>query len=120
MDYESLSDFEVNKAVAGYEYKGARIGRQFNSISAIGVYIEDYSNWIVFDFCNIANDAWPIILANQIDIKHKFEGFEVTHQPIPTALAGLGEDYDYTCSDENILRAAMIVFLKMMEAEDEH
>lgn len=107
-DYSAMSDFEINKAVAisigGFHEEDMfepeqTIFRRFNHI--IG------KTYAKFDPCNNPADAWPIILENKISINHWCTG-EWTADAI---------DGDFVFSDTP-LRAAMIVYLQMMEAKE--
>lgn len=62
------------------------------------------ANWIRFDPCNWANDAWKIIL------NHKLSLEPIGDTWIVTSLCG-----NYQTNDNNPLQAAMIVFLMMNE-----
>lgn len=98
MNYEEMSDFEINKAVSSkfrkvWTWKGK-------------VYLSMTSTK-PFDPCNNPNDAWPIIemiweRLMQVDAYYqahtKWEAYCIEHK--------VGK-----------LRAAMIAFLKMKDAE---
>ena len=120
MNYETASDFEINKAVAEI------LGLQIWPIQSASIKIMPYS--VVVDlwsksksssmpveknYCNNPSDAWPIIVENKILI-------------IPKSPDKIGDsvarNYDGSCrsyckTPADLLRAAMIVFLKMNEAE---
>lgn len=111
-NYEDMSDFEINKAVA------LIVGATFNDDGEPVRFIEcdtgayaDF-NEIEFDPCNNPEDAEPIIIENRIGtIPAPDNGlWKAAHRKI-------GNDdtpYHFT-QDKNPLRAAMIVFLKMNE-----
>lgn len=111
-NYEEMSDFEINKAVA------LIVGATFNDDGEPVRFIEcdtgayaDF-NEIEFDPCNNPEDAEPIIIENRIGtIPAPDNGlWKAAHRKI-------GNDdtpYHFT-QDKNPLRAAMIVFLKMNE-----
>ena len=111
-NYEEMSDFEINKAVA------LIVGVTFNEDGAPVRFVEcdtgayaDF-NEIEFDPCNNPEDAEPIIIENRIGtIPAPDNGlWKAAHRKI-------GNDdtpYHFT-QDKNPLRAAMIVFLKMNE-----
>ena len=117
MHYEQMSDFEINKAVA--EVLGFKIVSR--SKEAVVVKTGDHELGICTDrrdYCNNPDDAWPVIVENDImlnpncaDSLWKAEqGFRV--HPIGF--------YDVaTCYSKNPLRAAMIVFLMMKDDSDE-
>lgn len=111
-NYEEMSDFEINKAVA------LIVGATFNDDGEPVRFVEcdtgayaDF-NEIEFDPCNNPADAEPIIIENRIGtIPAPDNGlWKAAHRKI-------GDDdkpYHFT-QDKNPLRAAMIVFLKMNE-----
>ena len=103
-DYSAMSDFEINKLVAHKIYGGYETAEGCVFVDASG----DGENLIlisgVYDPCNNPADAWPIILVNKISINHWCTG-EWTADAI---------DGDFVFSDAP-LRAAMIVYLQMME-----
>lgn len=98
MEYEGMSDFEVNKLIAyALDWNDGEDG-----------YFDELPQ-LVADFCNSPSDAWPIIVENKIDLL-----FGLQHI---TAKAFKGSVQSAT--DKNPLRAAMICFLKMKDAENE-
>lgn len=111
MQYEDMTDFEINKAVAEALYpdllnfdRGGNVLDDGKTIFVLN------SGWM--DYCNTPSDAWPIIVENRIDIRHRYteQGEDIAHA---TALIGDDEDYLFWSSGDNLLRCAMIVFLKM-------
>ena len=106
MNYETASDFEINKAVA------EALGLKSDSIrnlneSNIAVYPKDRPlHWENADYCNKPSDAWPIIVENGISLD------------APILDQGWLARTDWHCRSihDNGLRAAMIVFLKMKDA----
>lgn len=112
-NYEEMSDFEINKAVA------LIVGVTFNDDGEPVRFVEcdtgayaDF-NEIEFDPCNNPADAWPIIDENNITIIND-------HPSMRLAVNDAAEYYNgfsgiIASSDENGFRAAMIVFLKMNE-----
>lgn len=92
-DYSAMSDSEINNYV--YLTKGIGHPMDENEVKAMQLY---------FNPCNNPADAWPIILENKISINHWCTG-EWTADAI---------DGDFVFSDTP-LRAAMIVYLQMME-----
>lgn len=111
-NYEEMSDFEINRAVA------LIVGVSFNDDGDPVRFVEcdtgayaDF-NEIDFDPCNNPADAEPIIIENRIGtIPAPDNGsWEAAYRKV-------GNDdtpYHFT-QDKNPLRAAMIVFLKMNE-----
>ena len=96
MDYETATDFEINEAVA-------------EGLGAYGI-CGHWGDVLVkntpFDPCNSWADAGPIIVENRISI--------IAHRGSFSAY-NFGQTILY--KSDNPLRAAMIVFLKMKEAE---
>ena len=108
MNYEQMSDFDINRLVAinrgGYQGHVAHM--------QCGVKESDKDSYGMFhverDYCNNPSDAWPIIVANRINV-YASEGPDF----MPW-MAGCG---GMVASNRNPLRAAMIVFLMMQDAE---
>ena len=107
-DYSAMSDFEVNKQVAHYFYGEFETAEGCVFVDAKG----DGANVIlisgVYDPCNNPADAWPIIAENKINIDHR----ESIKAGVMATKSGNKEIY---AVDSNPLRAAMIVYLQMME-----
>lgn len=121
MDYSKLSDFEINKRVAI-----ATGHKKFNSLGWQGAQEEGCSAVVVrgpmrigvFDPCNDAADAWPIIVANGISLNHYTGTWEASYE-YDAPIGAFGTDETVTCAIEhkNPLRAAMIAFLLMQESQ---
>lgn len=113
-DYASMSDFEINKAVAvatGYHPDECDIAKLNNSL--VGVEWDDETGYATktFDFCNNPADAWPILLGNHIAIApYK----NATPCAWPSAEGLISKR---VTEDVNPLRAGMITFLKMKDGE---
>lgn len=102
-DYASMSDKQINREVQKLTGIGCMSGH--------GVLIIEDGRWRTFDPCNNAADAWPIITSSMISIR------PVGHDGQLWEAAGMdGMKADY---DKNPLRAAMVVFLMMMEVEND-
>ncbi len=113
MNYSNLSDFDINKLVA--KSLGSVDVRQLkNMINE--VYCEINGVRCFKDFCNNPADAWPIILENGICLKSPIKGsrnkFWSASRNKDGGSWSVGDIYH---SNENPLRAAMIVFLMMNE-----
>jgi len=139
MDYESMSDFEINKAVAesafpddaiitknvnGYPPKfindeeGKKAFYEMDKMLNPEKYKDSVINIrsrgmsFVRDFCNNPSDAWPIIVENRISIVD------------PISLDGLwtafvfDKDVEPDICHKNPLRAAMIVFLMAAKEQE--
>ena len=107
MNYNELTDFEINKLVA--EKRGLNLTEGQHYAPTVG-YLEKGKGFKRVDYCNNPSDAWPIILENKISMQHNvltrgadwFAGvYCFDGEPIET---------DYM---DNPLRAAMIVYLMM-------
>ncbi len=114
MDYSKMSDASVNEAVAKLV---ARDGLTVKKPDG-EVFIHDYADfgefkgfctgWKVFDPCNNAADAWPIMAEHEINVLWNWneEGLHgATARPL--------HEYEH----KNALRAAMIVYLQLQEAK---
>lgn len=123
-DYRNMSDFEINRLVArsidglhGDDrtacdcYLEAGVGR--------AVKIPDGDiGWFIMDYCNNPTDAWPIITENNISLI-----FDNPSSVMATNnCVGWYSDEEppIHSSSNNPLRAAMIVFLMMKDAENDN
>ncbi len=118
MNYEKMSDLEINTEVAK-KIGGCRgrVGDWMpNGVKAIDAYSGFYTER---DFCNRPQDAWAIITKNNIELSPEFRGewvashvsqYTYTEEPV----------YGVQCIDDNPLRAAMICFLMMEKSKDEN
>ena len=108
MNYEQVSDFYINRLVAisrgGYQghVEHMQHGVKESDRASHGLLFTER------DYCNNPSDAWPIIVANRINV-YASEGPDF----MPW-MAGCG---GFMVSNKNPLRAAMIVFLMMQEQE---
>ncbi len=132
MNYENMSDFDVNKAVSNLVDFG-NFSISVNDENET-VYILDKDGFDFlpighFDPCNNPNDAWTIIIENNISILHacdyhldrKLKKFKInyTGQYIASAFPVMRDGFngdELQVVNENPLRAAMICFLKMKES----
>ena len=126
MNYESMSDFEINKAVA--ETLGKNVS-ELDDSSPLGMtskYHEQYPNttwvqdmerdgmfvnrpvtpWYQYSPCNEVEDAWPIIIENKITI-------DMSGALHCFALNKTDGHVKYFSSPDQALRSAMTVFLMM-------
>lgn len=116
MNYELMSNFEINKAVS--------MAVDFGDLACFAnderevVYICEvdgaYSMNPVGDFnpCNNPSDAWPIIIENEISIVDPIScGLDKKWMASKFYPEFNKKDIDW--DDKNPLRAAMIVFLMM-------
>lgn len=106
MNYESVSNFEINKRVAiaaGLDWSHEPIQKIIHVHSGKG------SVYIPFSPCSNPSDAWPIIMENLISIDQHHNGSYIMVWGYSDA--GL---ITMQCLRKDALRTAMIVFLKMM------
>lgn len=103
MNYEQMSDFEINKSVAG------ALGVKWYIVAGRMITGSDGS---YTDYCNNPADAWPVIVDNGIGIE---QNHSQTKWIARSFSVGLTEQA-YAFVDKNPLRAAMIVFLMMRKA----
>lgn len=107
--YTELSDFEINKKVAGY--------LKLNTIAyeRTEIVLFDDMDATPFDPCNNPSDAMPIIKDNFISITHDGIAWDVSCAKYPELSVWNGlENYN-----DNFYRKAMELFLLMKDAENE-
>jgi len=104
-DYSAMSDQQINTAV-GLSF-GEKVGEVVNGLQLVNIDAQYLCS--SFDPCNNPADAWPIITANHIGIMPFKSGIATAW---PTSVGLLS---DAQVKHENPLRAAMIVYLQMME-----
>lgn len=103
--YRDKSDFEINKAVAVNVNGADAVVEKFGRIYIID---EDGVAMVSFDPCNNPADAWPIINEYGISLIYQEREFQFATN-----------DGNIECSISNPLKAAMIIFLMMKDAENE-
>lgn len=125
MNYEKMSDLEVNLKVAS---------RLFNSVEVLYpsvnggnlIYVEgdsdfyDYSSG-EFDYCNNPNDAWPIILKAEISLLFGWGDCEVSFDYLsPCGAFGMSEALTHAINvdKDKVMRTAMICYLIKKDMED--
>ncbi|CVF68801.1 phage protein NinX family protein [Serratia marcescens] len=104
-DYSKMSDFEINKLV------GIQLGVSPRKTICFISYKESDDIWP--DYCNNPADAWPIIVENFIAILPPKDKRDIN----AAWVAYDDENSESGKMDPNPLRAAMIVFLMMKDAE---
>ncbi len=121
-DYRNMSDFEINKLVAEqlYEDKPSLIvQRDVPSRPAVTVFCDIGDGEIVSilcaDYCNNPADAWPIIHDSLISISFDSDGYDTPQSAWCRATSPRGDEH--YGDEKKPLRAAMIVFLMMKDAE---
>jgi hypothetical protein len=112
MKYEDMSDFEINgrvgKIVFKLEGKEFRTKNPMNNVVEFITGFGDEREFKYFNGCNSPSDACPIIFDNRITVtpyEDENQGWFATY------------DTSFFIDHENPLRAAMICFLKMKDAE---
>ena len=118
INYNKLSDFEINKRVAKTlnKYTPLNYPHEADKRSVGSLCSNDDYRW--YDYCNNPADAWSIIIQNKINIAFDcnenewmaWGNFEFDH----CGWDMINEPSIYN-SHENALRAAMTVFLMMQE-----
>ena len=103
-DYGKMSDFEINRAVA------TALGMDVSGATEENNMMYDY----VRDVCNNPSDAWPIMKESLIGVTPDEDGVTMHFYGDWTARAHC-KNLQFT--DKNPLRAAMIVYLMMKDAE---
>ena len=115
MNYENMSDFEINQAVTCEVY-----GCHEWSVNLEGTFYHcgpDGSGMFiqkVAGYCSNPSDAWPIIFDNEISMCKPRKGDDVWNCFNRNCDFSVVENLTY---HQNPLRAAMIVFLKVQEAK---
>ncbi|MEQ5566409.1 phage protein NinX family protein [Providencia rettgeri] len=118
--YTKLSDFEINKKVADligatpYPFGSTEYHRSAVCGMENAIIIKSPQKVGSFDPCNNPADAMPIIIENGIAIRPYKTATPVAFN------AEIGEFYGHAVYNENVLRAAMELFLLMKDAENEN
>ena len=119
MNYEEMSDFEVNMRVA-CSIDGVSVNENGNPEYAIDCFLLSDNGisvkWLrcgndefeFFNPCNNPSDAWPIIERNGIGMYKTPDGWTCG-----TSISY--GNFENETTDANPLRAAMIVFLMMQD-----
>lgn len=110
MNYEAMSDHEINMMVTScaFNLEGWSVSESNISFYHCGIDGNGFYEQYVIDYCNNPADMWPIILENKIDIFFNSSDGDGAYKHIDNQ-TGIIE------SNKNPLRAAAIVYLKMME-----
>ena len=116
MNYEDMSDFDLDCKVAEIVFNGCTPYKDSSSGLCMVNLNKPMEDDICFNPCNIPADAWPIILENKISAMNDGDMWEASID-FDGDLGERGTDevltkyYEHT----NPLRAAMIVYLMMQE-----
>ena len=122
MNYEDMSDFEINKIVAGHLH-GEEWWYKYNTVLTMQLRPTDSGGMSMkkspVNYCNNPSDAWPIMMGNNIFIAPTRDDFEFKYMTkcLIDGSIGLAWTSRFTSYSDNPLRAAMICFLKMKDAE---
>lgn len=113
MDYNKLSDHEINKRICDtfwpdMEKSDTCLNKKFPQKTSV-VYMHNGYGGFQRDFCNSWDDAGPIIEREFIAINPVMKGW----------CASSDDDAEVYFPHANPLRAAMIVFLMMKEKSNE-
>lgn len=130
-DYSKMSDFEINSAVHNalmqepykIEFLGNDKIRWVRGSTDVTTGKVAYSNNSLKDYCNNPADAWPIIVANLIEVSPDYDFTDESEQELHatglwTAKHVEVDGKSYYQSHQNPLRAAMIAFLMMQESKN--
>ena len=110
-DYSKMSDFEVGGYVSMYEHGFSWIEFDDEMASHVKCGNEGSPGFAIVevkDYCNNPSDAWPIINIERIGV-YPSEG--------PDFMPWIAAKNAFAVTDKNPLRAAMIVYLMMKDAE---
>lgn len=109
VDYSKLSDRDIDALVLQKIY-----GNHANDKDIQGIWSRGG-----FKYTTKPTDAWPVIQVNKIGITPPVVGhsWNCYFQNIDEYDSERDRFKEYSCSSENPLRAAMIVFLMMQEGE---
>lgn len=121
MNYEQMSYFEINKAVAAAMgitdwFVSPKCG--MNNTGS-WIFSEDCQgdSLPLPDYCKNPADAWPVIVSSGISIINHGDEFEACTGFESSCGEGGGYFVDYEYTHTNPLRAAMIVYLMMKESD---
>ena len=113
MNYEDKTNRWIAIEVARKTGKRVALATEF--YDGDGIVIYPHRSEINFDPCNNPSDAWPIIVENEISVDPSGEAWQFDGE----AAKWHYEDgiYNNILCPKRPLRAAMICFLKIKEAE---
>lgn len=118
MNYAEMSDQDINIAVA--ENLGMRVQRSLRENTTC-VFVSSPDGWNrMLNYCNNPSDAWPIIIENKIAIiPETGDGtWWAMYQPVIQLDWRVDADGKKISNDHKPLRAGMIAFLMMKDAEN--
>ena len=119
-DYSKMSDAEINIEIAKIQYPKSGWNTPYSHRPDVHIY-HNNGTVEVKDYCNNPADAWPIIVGSRISLT-PFDDFKeggdyIAAKYKPTRDNSKPAEVEFFCCDKP-LRAAMIVFLMMKEAEN--
>lgn len=103
-EWQNKSNFEINKAVVELINNTDCDGSDFEKFFADARICELENG--SFNPCNDASYAWPIISENKISLEYR------DHKSLKPVAKRFGSN-SHNIADDNVLRAAMIVYLEM-------
>ncbi len=115
MDYSQLSDFEINRMVGDIIFKGLWASKPETSGNNTNKWYYGNADTTfeplnpLPDYCNDPSASWPIIADNGVNILWDWN---------ESGLHGASANHIWEHEHENVLRAAMIVFLMMQENQN--
>ncbi|EFA2548329.1 DUF2591 domain-containing protein [Escherichia coli] len=120
MDYSQLSDFEINKRVAEIVIYGDWFlePTDENPSWFFNLGVEGKNTVKLPDYCNNPADAWPIISDNRISLMYDKSTEEGNEAQWCLASSPCDQHIVDYASESKLLRAAMIVFLMMQDANN--
>lgn len=116
MNFANLTDFQINWRVLEIKSGKKPLNYPHNADGrSVGIRdVNDNYHW--YDFCNDWADSGPIIAANKISLDFDADGYEPPQNVWCRASSPCGKIY--YGSENEPLRAAMIVFLMTQEKEN--
>jgi len=122
MNYSGMSDAQMNALIAKLQYPESSVATPYSHRPDAYIYHRNNTNE-ARDYCNSWADAGPIIQNNLISLDSVYNFTDETEEFIgPRGMwncVGISKGEDFCRAEhENPLRAAMIVFLMMHEADN--
>lgn len=121
IDYKNMSDLQINKLVAMHLGKSVSAENEHLNSDACILVTDLAHEYIDFDPCNNPNDAWSIILENDIELNiYRVNGLK-SGEYVAGGMFYRGVEIsfnDITVYDKNPLRAAMICFLNICDIKN--
>ena len=111
MNYEAMSDDEINYEVAKHSFDAEWLERHYGKEGMIP------------DYCNDVEDAWQVIFENKISMCTHLLGdgsWSAKHDVVVLCQEnGTIMVHSFTSNHKNPLRAAMIVYLMLKDAKND-